>query len=52
MSVEFADLTEALVVEWVKEALGGEEKVAEIEAALQNQIDTKITPVSAAGVPW
>ena len=52
VSVEFADLTEAVVVEWVKTALGGEEKVAEIEAALQNQIDTKITPVSAAGVPW
>ena len=52
VSVEFADLTEALVVEWVKTALGGEEKVAEIEAALQNQIDLKITPVSAAGVPW
>ena len=52
VSVAFDDLTEEVVVGWVKEALGGEEKVAEIEAALQTQIDTKITPVSAAGVPW
>ena len=51
VTIDFADLTEEVVVGWVKEALGGEEKVAEIEAALQNQIDTKITPVSAAGVP-
>ena len=52
VSVEFADLTEALVVEWVKTALGGEEKVAEIEAALQAQIDEKVAPSKAAGVPW
>ena len=52
VSVEFADLTEALVVEWVKTALGGEEKVAEIEAALQAQIDERIAPTKAAGVPW
>ena len=52
VTIDFADLTEEVVVGWVKEALGGEEKVAEIEAALQTQIDTKITPVSAAGVPW
>ena len=52
VSVEFADLTEALVVEWVKTALGGEEKVAEIEAALQAQIDERIAPSKAAGVPW
>ena len=52
VSVEFADLTEALVVEWVKEALGGEEKVAEIEAALQAQIDERLAPTKAAGLPW
>ena len=52
MTTPFENLTEEVVVGWVKEALGGEEKVAEIEAALQNQIDLKITPVSAAGVPW
>ena len=52
VSVEFADLTEALVVEWVKTALGGEEKVAEIEAALQAQIDERVAPTKSAGVPW
>jgi hypothetical protein len=45
-------LTEALVVEWVKTALGGEEKVAEIEAALQAQIDERLAPTKAAGLPW
>ena len=52
VTTPFENLTEEVVVGWVKEKLGGEEKVAEIEAALQNQIDRKITPVSAAGVPW
>jgi hypothetical protein len=48
----FENLTEEVVVGWVKEALGGEEKVAEIEAALQAQIDEKVAPSKAAGVPW
>jgi hypothetical protein len=52
VSVEFGSLTEEVVVGWVKEALGGEEKVAEIEAALQAQIDEKVAPTKAAGVPW
>jgi len=52
VSVEFGELTEDLVVEWVKTALGGEEKVAEIEAALQAQIDERVAPTKAAGVPW
>jgi hypothetical protein len=50
--IPFADLTEDLVVGWVKEALGGDEKVAEIEAALQAQIDEQRAPSKAAGVPW
>ena len=52
VSVEFGSLTEEVVVGWVKETLGGEEKVAEIEAALQAQIDEKVAPTKAAGVPW
>jgi hypothetical protein len=40
------------VIGWVKEALGGDEKVAEIEAALQLQIDEQRHPSKAAGVPW
>ena len=49
--IPFADLTEAEVVSWVQEALG-EDKVAEVEAALQNQIDQQRNPTQAAGVPW
>lgn len=48
----FADLTEEIVVSWVKEKLGGAEKVAEIEAALQKQLDEQRAPSVAAGVPW
>jgi len=50
--IPFADLTEDVVVGWVKEALGGDEKVAEIQAALQAQLDEKHAPTKAAGVPW
>jgi hypothetical protein len=50
--IPFADLTEETVIGWVKEALGGDEKVAEIEAALQGQIDEQRSPSKAAGVPW
>lgn len=49
--IPFADLTEAEVVGWVQEALGAD-KVADIEAALQNQLDQQRTPTKAAGVPW
>ena len=51
VTVPFTDLTEEVVVRWVKEQFG-EEKVAEIEAALQAQIDEKVAPTKAAGVPW
>jgi hypothetical protein len=50
--IPYADLTEDTVTGWVKEALGGDEKVAEIEAALQAQIDEQRSPSKAAGVPW
>jgi hypothetical protein len=50
--IPFADLTEETVVGWVKEKLGGEEKVAEIEAALQAQLDEQRAPSKAAGLPW
>ena len=50
--IPFADLTEEVVVGWVKEALGGDEKVAEIEAALQSQLDEQHAPTKAAGLPW
>ena len=50
--IPYADLTEEIVVSWVKEALGGDEKVAEIEAALQQQLDQQHAPTKAAGLPW
>jgi hypothetical protein len=49
--IPFAELTEADVISWVQEALGAD-KVAEVEAALQTQIDQQRNPTKAAGVPW
>jgi hypothetical protein len=49
--IPFADLTEDTVIGWVKDAFGAE-KVAEIEAALQSQLDEHRAPSKAAGVPW
>ena len=50
--VPYADLTEDEVIGWVKTALGGDEKVAEIETALQAQLDEQRAPSKANGVPW
>ena len=50
--IPYADLTPELVIGWVQEKLGGDEKVAEIGAALQAQIDQQRTPTTAQGVPW
>lgn len=49
--IPFSELTEETVVGWVKEKFG-EEKVAEIEAALQAQLDEQHAPSKASGVPW
>ena len=49
--IPFDDLTEEVVVGWVKEAIGGEEKVTEIESALQAQLDEKHAPTKASGKP-
>ena len=49
--IPFADLTEEIVVGWVKGKFG-DEKVAEIETALQTQIDEQHAPSKAAGLPW
>ena len=50
--IAFADLTPEIVIGRVQEKLGGEEKVTEISAALQKQLDEQRTPTTAAGVPW
>ena len=50
--IPYADLQEEQVVQWVQEALGGDEKVAEIQAALSTAIQEKLHPTKTGGVPW
>ena len=50
--IPFADLTPELVIGWVQEKLGGDEKVEEIETALQAQLDEQHAPTKAQGLPW
>jgi hypothetical protein len=50
--IPYADLTPEIVIGWVQEKLGGTEKVDEIQAALQAQIDQQRTPTTAQGMPW
>ncbi len=50
-TIPYNALFPELCIEWVKQKLTGE-KVAEIEAALQNQLDEQHHPSKAAGVPW
>jgi hypothetical protein len=49
--IPFADLTEEIVIGWVKDKFGAE-KVTEIEAALQAQLDEQHAPTKASGLPW
>jgi microcystin-dependent protein len=49
--IPFASLTPEIIIGWVQGKLG-EEKVEEIKAALQAQLDQQRTPTTAAGVPW
>jgi hypothetical protein len=49
--IPYADLTEEMVIGWVKDAFGAE-KVSEIEAALQAQLDEQRHPSKASGMPW
>jgi len=50
-AIPFASLTPEIVIDWVKDKFGAE-KVAEIEAALQAQLDEQHAPSKAQGVPW
>ena len=49
--IPYDQLTEAQVVEWVKDAMGANQ-VSAYEAAVQGQIDAQINPTKASGVPW
>jgi hypothetical protein len=46
--IPFADLTEEIVIGWVKERLD----IEQIEAALQSQLDEQRHPSKASGLPW
>ena len=46
--IPYAELTEAIVVGWVQEALGKDT----VEASLQGQIDALKNPVQESGLPW
>jgi len=47
----FSELTKEEVVDWVFAALGVDQVVS-IEEALHNQIQQKVNPTSATGMPW
>ena len=49
--IPFSELTSEIVVGWVQEKLTAE-KVEEIEAALQKQLDEQRNPTVAQGLPW
>lgn len=46
--IPFDDLTEEIVIGWVKERLD----IEQIEAALQSQLDEQRHPSKASGLPW
>jgi hypothetical protein len=48
--IPFADLTEEVVIGWVKDQLG-EETVATTESGLTAQVAAQKAPVSASGLP-
>ena len=50
--IPFSELNPEIVIGWVKDKLGGEEKVAEIHAALESQILEQHSPSKASGLPW
>lgn len=49
--IPYGNLTKEIVVGWLLDKLGAE-KVAEVEAALQAQLDEQKAPTRGAGVPW
>ena len=50
-AIPYAQLTPEIVTGWVKDKFG-DEKVAEIEAALAAQIEQQRTPTTGTGLPW
>lgn len=50
--IPYEDLTPEIVIGWTQDALGGADKVAEIEAALTANLDQQENPTDASGLPW
>ena len=50
--IPYDDLTAEIVTGWVKESLGGNDKISEIQDLLQAQINEQRTPTKATGLPW
>ena len=50
--IPFDELTQEEVIGWVIEKLGGTDKKAEVEAALQARLDEVMSPTKINGVPW
>jgi len=50
--IAYDSVTEANCIAWVKAAIGGDEKVTEVQTALDNQLTEKRTPTTGAGTPW
>jgi len=62
--IPYADLTEEKLIEWLKGELNSGKKtdedgnevvidrVAQLEAGLQAQLDEKAAPTTASGLPW
>jgi len=50
--IAYDSVTEANCIAWVKAAIGGDDKVAEVQTALDNQLTEKRTPTVGAGTPW
>ena len=48
--IPYEDLTEAIVLGWVWEALGDQK--AEIEASLTAKVEKQLHPTTANGLPW
>jgi len=49
--VSYDDLTESVVMGWVKDSLG-EEEVASIEEVLTAKVTAQMSPTSQTGLPW
>ena len=50
--IAYDSVSEADCISWLQAALGGDEKVTEIQTALDNQLTEKRTPTVGAGTPW